>query len=208
MYLIFDFDGTLVDSFAYVIKQYSLLAIEHDLKKITASDIENLRNLDAKDIIKFLQIPLYKIPRLILQIRKKMSLEMPTLAPVQNMPNVLHDLKAAGFSLGILTSNSAENVSLWLQHNQLQHLFNFIYIESTYMGKQKILKKILNNYQIERSKAFYIGDETRDIEAANGCGIHSIAVTWGYNSEKILTQSQPKHILHQPADLLSLFGLS
>jgi phosphoglycolate phosphatase len=106
-------------------------------------------------------------------------------------------------SLGILTSNSLENVAAWLEHNKIQNLFSFIHVESNYFGKKHVLRKIIKAYQIDKSQAFYIGDETRDIKAAKECGIYSIAVTWGFNSEKILSQQQPHYIARKPEDILN-----
>jgi phosphoglycolate phosphatase-like HAD superfamily hydrolase len=108
-------------------------------------------------------------------------------------------------SLGILTSNSYENVTEWLAHNNMQHLFNFIHIESSFFGKKRILKKIIKSHHMHKPHTFYIGDETRDIDAAKLSGINAIAVTWGFNSAKILAHYQPQYLAHQPEDILKIF---
>jgi phosphoglycolate phosphatase-like HAD superfamily hydrolase len=50
--------------------------------------------------------------------------------------------------------------------------------------------------------------ETRDIEAAQSNDIYSIAVTWGFNSEKILLQHQPHYIARKPEDILAICGVT
>ena len=70
MYLIFDFDGTLVDSFHCVVEKLILLADEFNFHKISPHEIDMIRDLPTKEIIRFLQIPLYKIPMIIYRIRK------------------------------------------------------------------------------------------------------------------------------------------
>ena len=52
--------------------------------------------------------------------------------------------------------------------------------------------------------ALYIGDETRDIEAARNNDLISIAVTWGYNTEQVLQDYSPTYVVHEPNDLLSI----
>ena len=89
----------------------------------------------------------------------------------------------------------------------MQHLFQFIHSEANYFGKTRLLKKIINQYKLDKSRVFYIGDETRDIEAAKQSGLHSIAVTWGFNSEKILSQHEPDFIARKPEDLLTILSL-
>lgn len=207
MHLIFDFDGTLVDSFQCVMEKTLLLADEFHFRKIDKQEIYSLRDLSSREIIKHLQIPFYKIPNLIYTIRNYLHDEMQGLHPVSGMPEVLERLFSAGFSLGILTSNSAANVKLWLQQHNLDHFFNYTHIESTYFSKRRVLKKTLRIYPFDKSKVVFIGDETRDIEAAKQNNVRSIAVTWGYNSEKALSEVNPSHLIHLPRDILRICGL-
>ncbi len=202
MYLIFDFDGTLVDSFRMVIEKFNLLANDFNFRKIPLEEIDELRHLNSRDLIKYLKIPIYKIPSVLHRARKYLQEEMHKLTPFIGIPKTLHDLSVAGFSLGIVTSNSEENVIAWLNYHKMKQYFNFIHIESSYFGKKRILKKVMKINRIE--KAFYIGDETRDIEAAKQCSMSSIAVTWGFNSEKILSQYHPHYIARVPEDILTI----
>ena len=52
---------------------------------------------------------------------------------------------------------------------------------------------------------FYIGDETRDIDAAKQCGISAVAVTWGFNSEAIIAKHNPHYLVRHPKDILTIF---
>jgi len=49
-----------------------------------------------------------------------------------------------------------------------------------------------------------VGDETRDIEAAKAAGFQSVAVTWGYNSKKVLENARPDFIVEDFSALESL----
>jgi phosphoglycolate phosphatase len=204
-YLIFDFDGTLVDSFRAVMEKFNLLADEFNFRKINSDEIDGLRDLTSRELIKYLKIPIYKIPSVLRSARKHMRSEMRTLPPFKNLPEMLQELHDMKIPLGILTSNSSENVTEWLERNKIQHLFNFIHVESSYFGKKRILQKILKAYKIDKSQAFYIGDETRDVEAAKECDVYSVAVTWGFNSEKILSQHQPHYIARTPEDIFTVY---
>lgn len=48
----------------------------------------------------------------------------------------------------------------------------------------------------------YIGDETRDIEAAKKYNIASIAVSWGFNESSLLEKSRPDLLTNNPAQIL------
>jgi phosphoglycolate phosphatase len=207
MHLIFDFDGTLVNSFSNVIEKFNVLAEEFKFRQIKQEDIPLLRSLNSRALIRYLKIPLYKLPKVIRKARQFMHDDIRMLTSFANMPEVLGLLCDAGFSLGILTSNSRENVTTWLTHHKLRHLFDFIHIESSFFGKKRTLKRILQRYQIKKTDAFYIGDETRDIEAAKKCGISSIAVSWGFNSEATLMSTAPDYLAREPGELLMIMGV-
>lgn len=207
MHLIFDFDGTLVDSFDKAIDKFNNLAEELNFRKIHSVEITKLKDLSSQELIKYLQIPMYKLPTVLYKARKHMNSKILTLSPCLNIRKVLQKFHDANFTFGILTSNSAENVTAWLDANEMTQFFNFIHVESNYFGKSRIIKKILKKYGINKSHAYYIGDETRDIDAARKNDIFSIAVTWGFNSEKILLQHQPHYIARRAEDLLKIFDL-
>lgn len=207
IHLIFDFDGTLVDSLDKTIDIFNILADKFNFGKISKGEVAELKNLSSKELIKHLKIPFYKIPKVLSKARKQMSGEIEKLTPFANIPPVLKKMHEANFSLGILTSNSEENVSVWLRTHKMQDLFNFIHIEPNYFGKTHLIKKILKKYGMNKREVFYIGDETRDIDAAKQNQICSVAVTWGFNSEEILLQYKPHYIAKIPEDLLTLCGL-
>jgi phosphoglycolate phosphatase len=204
MHFIFDFDGTLINSFERIIEKFNLTANQFGLSPIHPDHIETLRDLSSKELIQHLNIPLYQIPRVILHARKALKEEIPTLSSFSNLPDILQKLHASNIHLSILTSNSMENVTTWLKIQGLDSYFHCIHTESYYFGKKRLLKNILKKYKIDKSKAFYIGDETRDIEAAKHNGIYSIAVTWGFNSEKALLQYEPHYLVRKPDELLNI----
>ena len=204
MQLLFDFDGTLVNSFRCVMEKTILLAEEFKFRKIQEHEIESLRDLSSRDIIKYLKIPMYKIPKLIHSMRKHLQEEMIKLPPFPDMNNTLKILRDSGFSMGIMTSNSIDNVLTWLEHHNMHDYFNFIQTEANYFSKKYLLKKILKARDFDKSQIVYICDETRDIDAATQNEVKSIAVTWGYNSEKALTSFKPTYIARQPEDILTI----
>lgn len=53
-------------------------------------------------------------------------------------------------------------------------------------------------------EVIYVGDETRDVEAAKKVGVKVIAVTWGINSEKILRKQNPDYLIVKPKELIEV----
>jgi phosphoglycolate phosphatase len=207
MHIIFDFDGTIVDSLPMMIEKFNILSDQFNFRKIQLEDIPVLRNLSSQQLIKHLRIPIYKIPRILFQARKMMNADIPNLYPFENMYQLLYKLHQANITLGILTSNSTENVNLWLEINGMKQFFKFIHCGSHYFGKKRIINKIIKKYAIDKSHAYYIGDDTRDVDAAKKNAIYSIAVTWGFSSEEILIKHHPHYIARHPDDILRICGL-
>lgn len=201
--IIFDFDGTLADSFSAIIQKLVPQADEFKFRKINQDEIAGLKDLTSREVIKYLKIPFYKLPAILRHARECMRDESPLLSTFMNLPEVLKELHM-DCSLGILTSNSSENVVSWLNRHKIAHLFTFIHTEFSYFGKKHMLKKLIKSCQMDPLQTFYIGDETRDIDAARKCKINSIAVSWGFNSETALIQSSPNYIARIPQDIIAI----
>jgi phosphoglycolate phosphatase len=206
IHLIFDFDGTLVDSFFAAMQKLILMADQFNIRKIDQAEINELKNLTSRELVKYLKIPFYKLPSVLRQARETIGNEIPHLSTFKDLPEVLTELHEEGCLLSILTSNSLENVVLWLERHNIRHLFNTIHAESSYFGKKRLLKKIMKSQNMKSLQTFYIGDETRDIEAAQKCNINSIAVSWGFNSEETLLRYKPNYMAKTPKDLLTIIG--
>jgi phosphoglycolate phosphatase len=188
--LIFDFDGTLANTFELVIEAVNSLANEYHFERLSSSQIDYLRGLPAHKVLNVLDVSWYHIPELIIKIQRYMKSRMHTVHLYPGIAETLSMLNAKGFSLGIITSNSRENVEILLEKNNCNH-FHFIRSAKHIFGKAKALNKVIKQHGLDKNQVFYIGDEVRDIDAAQQCGIKSIAVSWGFNKKSLLLSSEP-----------------
>jgi phosphoglycolate phosphatase len=62
---------------------------------------------------------------------------------------------------------------------------------------------MLKNKNLTNDDVIYVGDETRDIEAAKKCGVRILSVAWGFNNSKVLAEKNPDWIAEKPADILT-----
>ena len=60
--VIFDFDGTLADTFPFVLHIMDQVSEKFGLKKVDTNEIDMLRTFDARRVMKHLDIPLWKVP--------------------------------------------------------------------------------------------------------------------------------------------------
>lgn len=202
--IVFDFDGTIADTFDAVLRITSSLAQELGYPPPTSADVARLRNLDSREIIRQSGIPLFRLPFLLKRLKTELRQEIPSLKPIAGMPDALLQLHKHGHALGIVTSNSEDNVRAFLKVQGLGTLFQFIYSGTTLFGKGRVINRIIAQNNLNPREVIYVGDETRDIEAAKRSQIRVVAVGWGFNSEEALARQHPDVLIHDPADLFTV----
>jgi phosphoglycolate phosphatase-like HAD superfamily hydrolase len=198
--IVFDFDGTIADTLSVVIKIANKFADHYGYRKIPLSDLPKLREKKPSEVLKHLGISIFKIPIVVRKIRFEMNKEIVHLQASVEIKDALVKLRENGCVLGILTTNSRENVMEFLKNNDLQ-LFDFVYTGRAMYGKSRLLKKLMKEKTIPHNDPIYVGDEIRDIEAAKKAGIRVIGVSWGYNTRAALQKANPDYIVEKPEDL-------
>ncbi|MBI4226600.1 HAD-IA family hydrolase [Candidatus Roizmanbacteria bacterium] len=201
--IIFDFDGTIADTFPLILELFDEYAEEFGYKKIDRKESERLRNKNPKEIFQELKISPLKLPFLANKIRNGLNKQIQTVKIFPGMKDVLLSLKKKNFYLGILTSNSLDNVRKFLFIYNLE-VFNFVHSEMNIFGKDKALNNMLRQNKLSREDVIYIGDEVRDIEACKKAKIKIIAVTWGFNKKEILQKNNPDYLIDKPEELLKI----
>lgn len=202
--ILFDFDGTIVSNLDRILKIFQGIAEKYGCKKLSDSEVENLRNRTTQDAFKYLGISIFKLPFVVQKIREELNHYIGETKTVGNIRETLMTLRKRGYRLGILTSNSRENVSVLLKKNDLE-VFDLVYTGHSMFGKAKVLKQLLHEMKLDPQEVIYVGDETRDIEAAGKAKIKMVAVSWGFNKRGILQSLDPEYLIDTPEELLSLF---
>ncbi|AVV59177.1 haloacid dehalogenase [Paenibacillus glucanolyticus] len=67
------------------------------------------------------------------------------------------------------------------------------------------MQYVLDTCHIQTSDAVMIGDRKHDLIGAFNCGVHSMAVGYGYGSEDKLTACQPTHYVKTVKELMQSF---
>ncbi|MEO9277893.1 MAG: HAD hydrolase-like protein [Nitrososphaera sp.] len=201
--MVFDFDGTLADTMSVVIKIANKFADHYGYHKIPMSDLPKLREKKPSEVLRHLGISIFKLPIIARKIRFEMNKEIVRLKTPVDLRMTLLKLKENGCVLGILTTNSRENVTEFLKNNDLE-LFDFIYSGRAVFGKSRLLKKLMKDKTIPHDDPIYVGDEIRDVEAAKKAGIRVIGVSWGYNSKNALLKAKPDHVIENPEEIESI----
>lgn len=202
--IIFDFDGTLVDSLSEVIAVYNSVAPFYRCKTLRKEDFSRLRDGTMRDAFREVGIRPFVLPFLLFSIKRRLSGRMKAISWYAGIPEALATLHLSGARIGILTSNSEKNVREFLQISGTEHLFAFVVSSRGTLHKGAALQRLLKKYQLPSEETWYVGDEVRDVEAARAVGVQSAAVTWGFQSRRILAAASPDILLDTPHQLLLL----
>ncbi|MGM0628861.1 MAG: HAD-IA family hydrolase [Patescibacteria group bacterium] len=192
--IVFDFDGTIADSYKEVKR---VVNIERKSIK-TGGEFDKVKKKGFRGIIEELKIPFWMLPGVRYLILRK--LEPSNFAVFQGIEEELR-LLSGKYDIGIVSSNSGRNIRSFLVDNRIEDLFSFIYSGSFLFGKHRILKRICRERRLDPQELVYIGDEDRDVMAAKKAGVISVAVSWGYNNKGRLTECCPDILMNHPEEL-------
>lgn len=201
--VILDFDGTIVDSAPVFILCLNELSDEFGYRKIDSPD--DIREKSAGEVLsKQLGLTNDRLARWADRFRHVLKTRMLEAMIVQGMKDVFEELSPR-YRIGILTSNSEEVVRHILAREGIT-TFDFIHPEAPIFEKDQAIKDSLDMHRLPVDRTVYIGDEVRDVEACRNVGMKIIAVTWGFNSKRLLERAHPDFLAERPEEILSLLA--
>ncbi len=202
--VIFDFDGTLVDSTAIVSSIFNSLKNEFNLENFSDKNLKQFKQKSLKDQLAEIKFPKTKLPRFIKRVHQEFGKHIDELKWCEGFPTALEKIHNQQVSLGVLSSNHKNNLEAFFALQQIE-LFDFVYSAPKLFSKHKHLKKIIQKFKLDQKEVLYAGDEVADIDACQKVGVDIAAVSWGFDDKKILQNADPTYLLRHPSELLPLF---
>jgi phosphoglycolate phosphatase len=201
-FVLWDFDGTLADTFAFMVSAYNVLAARRGLRRI--DDPEAVRGLSPLAFVRTLGIPLMSGPSLLAGVLSVVRRDMPNVQLFAGLSEALDALGKAGCRMSILSSNSRDNILACLRANGVAGHFESVVGYRRIFGKGEGIRRFLKGRIAPGERAVYVGDEVRDIMAARKAGVDVAVVTWGYNTRQLLAQHAPDYLIERPEQLRML----
>nr|MDK2851053.1 phosphoglycolate phosphatase [Candidatus Cloacimonadota bacterium] len=201
--LLFDFDGTLADSIHLGLNIANKIAPEFGIEPLTEKQFEEVRSMSIPKALKYLKIPFYKVPKAIALALVEYRHRIHELEPYPGIDTMLCDLRKLGCELALISSNTSENVSYFIEHHSL-HYFNWIEGTSGILKKHSSIRKQMKKHKLTKENVIYVGDEIRDVIAAKKCGIRVISVTWGFHTQELLSSKDPDYLVDNPSQITNI----
>ena len=195
---IMDFDGTVADSYRLSIESIA------QYKKTKIEDRDGLRRLPTREVIRKFNLSVIDLIRMIFFVRREFHRQINEIKPASGIFEAMRAIKSKGAAIHLISSNSRRNIEDYFKSHGASDLLGDVEVCYTIFGKARNVARIVGESGLDKSNIFYVGDETRDIEAAKKVGIKSVSVPWGYNHSDILAQYKPDHMLTKAGDLVGL----
>ena len=193
-HIIFDLDGTIIDSKKEILKTYKL--VFDQIPPAVAPDLEKLNyGLTLGDLMKSVYgdepDKIAKAKQLFASVYDTSDYAETTL--YEGVVDTLNALKKEGYEMYIATNKRLLPTRRILERKQIGHLFSHIMANEmvpgvTFSKRQMIegLKK-MGSF----SEGFMVGDAITDIQAGNEERLLTVAVNYGYEDADILAAQHP-----------------
>ena len=188
---IFDLDGTLVDSFPWFLRTINDVADRFGFRRVVHEDVERLRHASTREILDFLEVPLWRLPAIARHARRLKAEAAAEISLFDGAEAMLRALADNGVQLALVTSDNEANARQKL--GDAASLFSHFDCAASLFGKPAKFRRVIRRAGVDPSRAIAIGDEARDIEAARNVGIACGAVMWGYAAPAALRALGPDH---------------
>ena len=198
--IIFDFDGTLADSFPYFLRTINILATTYNFPTINTEDVEQLRGLDARQMMKRANLPSWKIPLIARSFIRLMARDIDQIRLFNGIPELLKMLADQGVKLAIVSSNREENIRRVLGAESAS-LITYYGCGTSLFGKQHKFKKANATSRVTPAETLCVGDEVRAIEAAREATTAAGAVAWGYTRPDVWEAYTDIAVFNTPDDI-------
>jgi phosphoglycolate phosphatase len=204
--VIFDYDGTLADSGQWFVDNVNRFAIKHGFRQVKRDEIELLRGMPTRDVVRHLGVKRWRMPFIAADMRQAVAEPGGTPKLFAGVDELLARVQAAGIRIALVSSNSEANVRVGLGPSNAARIDDFECGVSLF-GKAGKLKRLARRRRLPGAEVLCVGDDTRDIEAGRLAKLEVAAVTWGYASERVLAAAGPDFLVHDMDELAAAIGL-
>jgi pyrophosphatase PpaX len=198
--VLFDFDGTLVDSVALIVASF-----RHALGD----------EVDDAELKSWIGRPL----RLLMEQRRPGGADESMaayrtfyrehhdslIAPIDGVPGLLADLVAAGITTGVVSSKRADFIELVLSALDLVGTVEILASQDDTARHKPHPDPLLlaaDRLGVEPTGCVYVGDAVVDLQAGQAAGMSTIGVTWGAGLRSDLVGAGPTAVVDDIAGLL------
>lgn len=204
--LVFDWDGTVVDSAAHIVASLQAACMDIGLPVPEARRARYIIGLGLQDAMTYLlpDLPADDYPRLVQRYRHHFLSGDQAVRPFQGMPEGLADLHARGFLLAVATGKSRRGLDRAFAETGLGRYFHLSRCADEGFAKPHpdMLLTLMESLDVPKERTLMIGDTTHDLEMARNAGVSAVAVSYGAHEKESLYDLDPLACVESSQELM------
>ena len=207
--IIFDLDGTLLDTLADLAEGTNYALRVNGFPERTIDEIRRFVGNGARKLIER-AVPDGQIEAALEKVRQDFNVYYKIhckdhTGPYPGIMEMLQELVQQGYSLGVV-SNKPDFAVQELIPEYFPGIFASVSGERQGVAKKPapdLIWEAMKNLQADSSNAVYVGDSEVDLEAAANAGIPCISVAWGFKGRRFLEEQHAGTIIEVPAEVFA-----
>jgi phosphoglycolate phosphatase len=208
--IIFDLDGTLLDTLHDLADSVNHVLTNHGMKNRTVDEIRSFIGNGVPTLISR-SVPEGTDKTVTDECVREMAEYYKDHADIKTKPydgikELLETLKNKGIRTAVVT-NKVENAAEILCNNKFGGVFDCVIGDN---GKDRLkphpdnVFRAIDTLGCEKKEVLYVGDSDVDMITAENAGLESIGVTWGFRSRMVLEMAGAESIIDHPSELLDI----
>lgn len=203
--LVFDWDGTLMDSTAAIVDAVQAACRDLDLPVPSHDHARQAIGLGLGEALRHSapDLDAERLPQFIERYRFHYLSRDHELSLFEGISELVAELDAAGFLLAVATGKSRRGLDRALRNSGLSEYFSATRCADECFSKPhpQMLDQLMVELQISRGRTLMIGDTTHDLQMAINAGVAGVAVAYGAHGAETLDSLKPLARLHDVGEL-------
>lgn len=203
--LVFDWDGTLMDSAAAIVAAIRAACRDLDIAEPSEERARHVIGLGLGDALRHAvpQLPEARYPQMVERYRHHYLSRDHELNLFAGVETMIAELAEAGYMLAVATGKSRLGLDRALKASGLQAYFHDSRCADECHSKPhpQMLEELMGAFGTPAARTVMIGDTTHDLQMAANANVASLAVTYGAHPAEALAGHAPLAVLRDVAEL-------
>jgi pyrophosphatase PpaX len=210
--VLFDLDGTLIDSVRLILDSYHHTLASHGLE--ARHDDFWLAGLGTPLRVQFKQWAdnPARLEEMIATYREyNLTHHDGMVTAYPGVVEMVRVIRRSGFRTGLVTSKNKPGAERGLRLVGLDREMELIIGADDVVNPKphpEPIEEALRRLGEPVATTIYVGDSVHDMESGRAAGVKTAAVLWGPFDRKHLEHTAPDHWLERPGDLLQVLGIA